>query len=177
MPSSTRTTPPSVAVSTERPMLDLAAWHAEPIPRAEAEAQLTRLRTAARWEARLEALRLRELLGLPADMQREVLLAEMDDERKQAAVELITGQVMLARRLQGAWDWLQAAEQRLAHHLSGPDYLVLLRRHAALRPLILFPTPRPLRPLSELLAIAQATARLKGPNRALHGFDQRDTLG
>lgn len=158
-------------------MLDLAAWHAEPIAKAAAEAQLARLRTAARWEERLEALRLRELLGLPADMQREVLLAEADDERHRAAVELITGQVMLARRLRGAWSWLEAAEQRLAHRLPGPRYLALLQRHAALRALPLFEWPSPIRPLVELLAIAAAAARLERPQRPLTTLDRRDTLG
>ncbi|MEO1750947.1 hypothetical protein [Thiofaba sp. EF100] len=158
-------------------MLDLAAWHAEPLDQGEAETRLARLGTATAWTERLEALRLRLMLGLPATMQREVLMAEADDDLQRAAVELITGQVMLARRMKGAWDWLDAAEKRLAHRLPGPGYLALLRRHAMLRTLPLFDQPKAMRPLKELLAIAAATARLEGMKRPDYAGDQRDTLG
>ncbi|MEF3194050.1 MAG: hypothetical protein K6346_07540 [Halothiobacillaceae bacterium] len=158
-------------------MLDLAAWHAEPLAQDKAEARLARLGTAMAWDDRLEALHLRLMLGLPAMMQREVLMAEADDDLQRAAVELITGQVMLARRLKGAWAWLDAAEKRLAHGLPGPGYLELLRRHAMLRTLPLFDQPKPMRPLKELLAIAAAISRLEGMKRPDYAGDQRDTLG
>lgn len=155
----------------------LAAWHANPLPEGEAETQLAQLRTATAWDDRLEALRLRLMLGLPADMQRDVLWSEAKDDVQRAAVELITGQVLLARRLKGAWTWLDAAEKRLAHRLPGSDYLELLRRHAALRALTLFDQPKTLRPLEELLAIAKATSQLEGLKRPDYAKDQRDTLG
>lgn len=158
-------------------MLDLSAWHATPIPPDEAKTRLTQLCTATAWGDRLEALRLRLMLGLPAEMQREVLFNEATDDSQRAAVELLTGQVMLARRLKGAWDWLDAAERRLAHRLSGPGYLALLRRHAILRALTLFDQPKAMRPLEELLAIAAATTRLEGMKRPDYAGDQRDTLG
>lgn len=158
-------------------MFDLAAWHAEPLTQDEIKARLARLGTATAWEDRLEALRLRLMLGLPTDMQREVLLAEANDDLQRAAIELITGQIMLARRMKRAWGWLDAAEKRLAHSLPGADYLALLRRHARLRTLPLFDQPKAMRPLKELLAIAAATARLEGMKRPEHAGDQRDTLG
>ena len=67
-------------------MLDLAAWHAEPLAQDEVEARLARLGTATAWAERLEALRLRLMLGLPTTMQREVLMAEADDDLQRAAV-------------------------------------------------------------------------------------------
>ncbi len=158
-------------------MIDLAAWHAEPLPDGEAEARLARLRTATARDDRLEALRLRLMLGLPFEMQREVLWSEASDEIHRAAVEIVTGQVMLARRLQGAWTWLDAAEKRLAHRLPGPGYVALMRRHAALRSLVLFERPRAMRPLEALLAIAEATMQLEGLKRADYAQDARDTLG
>ncbi len=158
-------------------MIDLAAWHADPLPEHAAQARLAQLRTATAWSERLEALRLRLMLGLPAEMQRDVLFHEADDELHRAAVELITGQVMLAQRRQGAWDWLDAAKQRLAHHLPGAGYLELLRRHAALRGLRLFDTPKLMRPLDELLTIARMTAQLEGRQRKSITQDARDTLG
>ncbi|MEF3193068.1 MAG: hypothetical protein K6346_02440 [Halothiobacillaceae bacterium] len=158
-------------------MIDLVGWHAYPIPTATAETRLAQLRTATAWADRLEALRLRLMLGLPATMQREVLMAEADDDLQRAAVELITGQVMLARRLKGAWAWLDAAEKRLAHGLPGPGYLELLRRHAMLRTLPLFDQPKPMRPLKELLAIAAAISRLEGIKRPNYAMDPRDTVG
>ena len=157
--------------------IDLAAWHADPLPNNEAQTLLTQLRTATAWNERLEVLRLRLMLGLPAEMQRDVLLREAEDELQRAAVELITGQIMLAQRRQGAWVWLDAAEQRLAHHLPGAGYLELLRRHATLRGLKLFDTPKSMRPLEELLAIANATSQLEGLKRPDIVRDQRDTLG
>jgi len=157
--------------------IDLSAWHADPLSEHTAQTRLAQLRTATAWADRLEALRLRLILGLPAEMQRDVLLGEANDELQRAAVELITGQVMLAQRLQGAWDWLDAAEKRLAHHLPGAGYLELLRRHATLRGLRLFDTPKPMRPLLELLAIARATAQLEGIQRKIIMQDARDTLG
>lgn len=157
--------------------LDLSAWHATPFPRDEAELRLTQLRTATAWGDRLEALRQRLMLGLPAEMQREVLFNEATDDFQRAAVELITGQVMLARRLKGAWAWLDVAEKRLAHCLSGPGYLEVLRRHAVLRALTLFDQPKDIRPLEALLAIAAATSQLEGIKRPDYAGDQRDTLG
>ena len=158
-------------------MIELAAWHADPLPEHAAQARLAQLRTATAWDERIEVLRLRLILGLPAEMQRDVLVHEANDELQRAAVELITGQIMLAQRRQGAWIWLDAAEQRLAHHLPGAGYLELLRRHAALRGLRLFDTPKPMRPLEELLAIANATSQLEGLKRPDIVRDQRDTLG
>ena len=155
--------------------IDLGAWHAEPLP--DAEARLARLRSATAWQERLEGLRLRLMLGLPSDMQRDVLWSEAENELQRAAVELITGQVMLAHRRKGAWTWLDAAEKRLAQHLPGADYIKLLRRHAALRGLRLFDTPKPMRPLEELLAIASATSQLEGLKRPDITGNQRDTLG
>ena len=154
---------------------DLGAWHAEPLP--DAETRLAALRMASLWHERLEALRLRLMLGLPSEMQRDVLWNEADNELQRAAVELITGQVMLARRQKSAWIWLDAAEKRLAQHLPGADYIKLLRRHAALRGLRLFDTPKPMRPLEELLAIASATSQLEGLKRPDITGNQRDTLG
>lgn len=158
-------------------MIELAAWHADPLPEHAAQARLAQLRTATAWHERLEALRLRLILGLPAEMQRDVLFHEADDELQRAAVELITGQIMLAQRRQVAWLWLDAAQQRLAHHLPGAGYLELLRRHAALRGLRLFDTPKPMRPLVELLTIASMTAQLEGRQRQIITQDARDTLG
>ena len=154
---------------------DLGAWHAEPLP--DAETRLAALRMASLWHERLEALRLRLMLGLPSEMQRDVLWSEADNELQRAAVELITGQVMLARRQKGAWLWLDAAEKRLAQHLSGADYITLLRRHTALRSLTLFDAARPMRPLEELLAIARAITQLEGLQRKTYSQDARDTLG
>ena len=155
--------------------IDLGAWHAEPL--SDAEARLAFLRTASAWQDRIEGLRLRLILGLPSEMQREVLWNEAENELQRAAVELITGQVMLARRLKGAWTWLDAAEKRLAQHLPGADYIKLLRRHAVLRALTLFDAPRPMRPLEELSAIANATSQLEGLKRPDIAGNQRDTLG
>jgi hypothetical protein len=155
--------------------INLSAWHADPQP--DAAARLSALSTTHNWNERLEALRLRLMLGLPADMQRDVLWSEAKDDMQRAAVELITGQVMLARRLQGAWGWLDAAEKRLAHRLPGPDYLEMLGRHAALRALSLFDQPKTIRPLEELLAIANATSRIEGLKRPGYTIDRRDTLG
>jgi len=157
--------------------IDLAAWHAEPLPEHAAQSRLAQLRTASAWTDRLEALRMRLMLGLPAEMQRDVLLSEARVEQQRAAVELITGQIMLAQRRQGAWDWLDAAEKRRAHHLPGAGYLELLRRHATLRGLRLFDMPKPMRPLAELLAIAHVTAQLEGRQRKIITQDARDTLG
>ncbi|MEW6764204.1 MAG: hypothetical protein AB1344_00275 [Pseudomonadota bacterium] len=156
---------------------DLSSWHANPLPEGEAKTRLAQLRTATAWDDRLEALRLRLMLGLPADIQRDVLFHEASDDLQRAAVELLTGQVMLARRMKGAWTWLDAAERRLAHRLPGPDYLGLLRRHAALRALTLFDHPKPMRPLEALLAIAASTGQLEGLKRPEFSGDQRDTLG
>lgn len=158
-------------------MIELAAWLADPLPEGEAETRLTLLRTATAWDDRLEVLRLRLMLGLPFEMQREVLWNEAANDDHRAAVELITGQVMLARRLKGGWTWLDAAEKRLAHRLPGPDYLALLRRHAALRALILFDQPKTIRPLEELLVIANATAQFEGLKRPDYAKDRSDTLG
>ncbi|OYY75191.1 MAG: hypothetical protein B7Y40_01890 [Gammaproteobacteria bacterium 28-57-27] len=158
-------------------MIDLAAWHAEPLPEGEAQIRLDQIRTATTWDDRLEVLRLRIMLGLPFEMQRDVLWNEASSDMQRAAVELITGQIMLARRLQGAWIWLDTAQQRLAHHLPGTGYLELLRRHATLRGLRLFDTPKPIRPLTELLTIARMTAQLEGRQRKTFTLDARDTLG
>lgn len=158
-------------------MIDLALWHADPLPEGEAQARLAQLRTATTWDERLEVLRLRLMLDLPAEMQREVLFSEANDDLQRAAVELVTGQVMLARRLKGAWAWLDSAEKRLAHRLPGPGYVGIMRRHATLKALTLLEQPKALRTLEELLAIASATAMFEGMKRPDFAGDQRDTLG
>ena len=158
-------------------MINLADWHANPLPEGEVQARLAQLRTATVWDDRLEVLRLRLMLGLLADMQRDVLFNEATDDLQRAAVELITGQVMLAQRLKGAWAWLDSAEKRLAHVLPGPGYVELMRRHATLRALRLFDRPKTIRALDELLTIASATSQLEGQKRTDYAQDQRDTLG
>lgn len=158
-------------------MIDLAVWHATPVRADQAQHELARLRLATTHSERLHALRLRLILDLPSDMQRDVLLAEANTPAERAAVELLTGQVLLAKRLHGAWVWLDAAEPRLSDLLPATAYLALLRRHRALRPLTLFAQPKPMRPLDELLRIAAMTAQIEGRPRQPSTHNARDTLG
>ncbi len=158
-------------------MIDLAAWQATPVRAEQAQHELARLRHATTHSERLHALRLRLTLDLPSDMQRDVLLAEANTPAERAAVELITGQVLLAKRLHGAWAWLDAAEPRLSHLLPAAAYLAVLRRHNALRPLTLFAQPKPMRPLDALVRIAAMTAQLEGRLRQPSAHNARDTLG
>ncbi len=163
----------------------LSAWHAEPL---EAEAaghcllELRRNTLAARFPAlpgpdsEVMEMILSFWMGRSLESFRERLLKLAENERRQALVELVYGQLLLSRRTLGAWTHLDRGLQLASSLLAPSDYFVILRRHQALRDLPLNAEPLPPQPLERLLREAAVARRLKGGSEPPPARRQ-DTVG
>ncbi len=71
-------------------------------------------------------------LGRPVAADYEVLLAGARDDRARALVELVYGQLLVARKRPGALAHLEAGFRLARPWLSAQEYLAVMRRHQQL---------------------------------------------
>jgi hypothetical protein len=149
----------------------LADWFAEPLPVARARTSLVALgrRTGAgsggpgrAFGVRLAEMVCRYWAGLDTEADYRNLSALYRRPRQRAVLELVSGQLLIACRLQGAWGHLDRGFSLAARLLAAEDYFVVLRRHELLRQLPLFPSPARPATLEDLLSEARIIARLRG---------------
>jgi len=117
--------------------------------------------------------------GEPIDTNHQTLTKTADSRYEQALVELIYGQLLLSRKLNGTMAHLEAGFAEAAPLLGAAEYFTVWRRHGLLVYLPLFDTARPPHHLDDLLTEATVIRRLRGasatrpPYRLCHG----DTVG
>jgi len=117
--------------------------------------------------------------GEPIDTNHQTLTKTADSRYEQALVELIYGQLLLSRKLNGTMAHLEAGFAEAAPLLGAAEYFTVWRRHALLAYLPLFDTVRPPQGLDDLFAEAAVIRRLRGATgerpryRICHG----DTVG
>jgi hypothetical protein len=171
----------------EGAQIPLAAWLAEPLPAAQARAALAVLgrRPAGgpdgpgkAFGVHLGEMICRYWAGHDIEADYRNLSALYRGEREQATLELVSGQLLIARRLRGALHHLDRGFALAARLLGAEDYFVVLGRHELLRQLPLFTTPSPPAGLDALLCEARVIARLRGnvPRRFHTEAPHRDTI-
>lgn len=165
----------------------LGAWHADPLAPELLADRLAWVRESlnaapdgeTRFRLRLAEMRLMALQGRSVDAQYRSLRATAGKASREALVELIYGQLLLATRRAGAWRHLDEAFRMAADHLGPRDYLRVRRRHERLRHLE--PLPEPVSPkslnrlLREAAVIEQIERRM--PQRRSFPADRHDTVG
>ena len=165
----------------------LAAWYAEPQEPAAAQDALSAALAdegrpgRAGFEARLQAFIARWSLERPVTLDYRQLAATAPDPAEQARVELIWGQLLIARRLARAAPHLRAGFRAAVPYLSAAEYVELRRRHELLAWLPVGERPTAPAGLATLQAQARAirrlTAALPPTDPAPAGQDPCDTIG
>lgn len=115
-------------------------------------------------------------LGRAVALDHRSLIATQPPE-SQAVVELIYGQLLISRKIEGALEHLDRGFILAIPQLAPGEYFALLRRHELLRALPLRATASEPQILSDLLTEARVIRRLQpyGRRRTAHPHD--DTLG
>ncbi|MCB1735779.1 MAG: hypothetical protein H6981_12130 [Gammaproteobacteria bacterium] len=144
----------------------LSDWHANPIP-----AQMARdwLRDNYHRSHSLNQLIARFWADLPCDLLREELIRDARHDGQKALIDLAWGQLLIARRLNGAMGYLNQGFHLAVPMLSARAYLRVLKRHQTLSWLIVGRDPASALTLDELLRLAEVTRRM----RAANGEDAR----
>lgn len=96
-----------------------------------------------------------------------------------ALLELVYGQLLLSRQLNGAAEHLDKGFGLARHFFTAGDYFAVLNRHRLLRHLPLSEQPSPPSSLEQLLVMARVIERLEQPEkkRGDYNFDKHDTYG
>ncbi|MCB1737197.1 MAG: hypothetical protein KDI42_03635 [Gammaproteobacteria bacterium] len=142
-------------------------WHGDPVPTNLASDWLNV--TDNRNSDALARLVARYWAGLRCDVLLDELQRNACNAQQTALIDLVWGQLLMARRLEGAMAWLNRGFNTAAPFLSARDYLRVLKRHQTLNWLILDPKPSPPLTLPDLIRLADVTRRL----RAANGEDAR----
>jgi len=164
----------------------LAAWYAMPLDARDAGTLLEHAQAAIQQRLRsgddrhsLQLLVLLCRFWTGADFRGDYLelaaLPAGDDQR--ALLDLVYGQLLVSRKLNGATRYLAQGFARAAGLLAGGDYFQVLRRHELLAYLTLADRPAPARDLPELLAEAAVIRRLRGTGGMPATGTHLDTLG
>ncbi len=156
--------------------LSLSEWYAEPLDEHQAQAMLSeahnRQRQAHRQRRQCGACPFHELvagfwLGRSTEALYDRLVRTDQDPRRRALAELIGGQLLMSRRLQGAMEHLRNGFFLAAPYLRAAEYFQVLKRHDLLALLPLLQRPAPPQGLESLLREAQVIRQLQGPRRGL----------
>ena len=172
-----------VTASVEPPV---AGWYATPLSVEVAESLGAQARQAQQralaGRRSLFAPQLAELiagfwLGRDVALDYRSLQATLRSDRA-ALAELVYGQLLMSRKLQGAREHLRRGFRRAVTRLAPDEYLALLRRHELLEALALTGSPAAPQTLAELLREAGVIRRLeRGSVRRDAGHWHDDTLG
>lgn len=163
----------------------LGRWYAEPLDTAQAQQLVHRVEQSTRRTRprriglchELARLRARFWLGHPVDSDYSRLSRRAGDNRRaRALVELICGQLLMSRRIEGAMAHLEGGFRLAQGLLSAHDYLLVLRRHQRLAYLPLGTTAHPSQSLMDLLRVAAVIERM-APRRTPPGRDPHDLYG
>jgi hypothetical protein len=168
-------------------MNPLALWHADPLD-AEAARALLAAAEHGRWRGNrrrrcriclLQELIARHWLGEEIGaLYRQVAPRLSRSAHGHALLELITGQLLLSRRLHGAQQHLDHGFHLASRLFTPADYLAVLNRHQQLARLPLSATALPAASLAELLTTAKVVERMEGgASRPRGKHDPTDLYG
>lgn len=165
----------------------LGLWHGDPLGTPAAQTLLARAQQRQRRGHRqrrcrscvLQELIARYWLGEEiGPLYRHALPLLQGSAHGRALLEIITGQLLLSRRLNGARQHLEEGFHRASRLFTPSDYLAVLKRQQQLSYLPLGDTALPAAPLSELLTTAQVIERMAGSSRRSRGkHDPTDLYG
>lgn len=165
-------------MEVDEQQLRLGDWYAEPLADADAETllqQAQRLQHEAhRRRRRCSACPFHEWiarfwLGRSTDAAYAQLMHPGNPPRRRALAELISGQLLMSRRLTGAMERLRNGFYLAGPHLQAAEYFRILKRHELLANLPLNTSPAPPRGLEALLREARVIEQLQGRRRPASG--------
>ncbi|WP_455234938.1 hypothetical protein [Thiogranum longum] len=152
--------------------VSLASWFGEPVSRRVAESclpdicnrqRMPNVRPQQRFGLRLAEMIARYWCDQDVEMHYGNLAATVELDRDRAQLELCYGHLLIARKLNPAWRYLDAGFAVAAHLLGPEEYFVVLKRHECLLHLPLYETPAAAAGLDSLLKEAGVIRRLRGP--------------
>lgn len=165
--------------------LSLAAWYAQPLDAKAAQGLLREVhgiqQQAHRARTACSACPFHEMvarywLGRSIEGAYEHLMHSGNAGRRRALAELISGQLLMSRRVRGAMERLRNGFYLAGPYLAAADYFQVLKRHELLAVLPLLPQPAPAQSLDALLREARVILQLQGPARRPPG-DRGDLIG
>jgi hypothetical protein len=163
----------------------LTAWHAVPVTQATAKQQLVTIRHQLKHarddyrSLRITEIQARYWAGRDISGDIDNLLASVNTAPEQAYLHLYYGQLLMSCKLTGAMQSLDLGFNLAATSFVKADYLIVMRRHQALRSLVLSAQASPPMTLNELLQEAAVINQLKGDSRITRSGDtsHHDTVG
>ena len=172
------TEPVTLPVLLSGQRVSLASWFASPLSRQQAEAWLPKIRRRAQEESLsggqdgcavpLAELVVQYWLGRDVEAAYQNRRALPAGHRERAMLELCYGQLLMACKIDMAWQHLDRGFELAAHILQPEDYFLVLKRHERLRALVLSVQPSKPMYLHELLVEAAVIQQLKGAWRGTH---------
>lgn len=176
--------PAGLLLSPQQP--SLCVWYADPPGEVEAAALHASARDALQQRlcGNREAYSL-HVLQLACDFWRrsdvathyQSLAVAAGSRREQALLELVYGQLLMARKLHPATGHLARGFRLAVPWLASAAYFELVRRHELLSCLLLSDSPAPVQGLSELLSEAAVVRRMRDRRRRNSTDEHRDTVG
>ena len=171
------TEPDTLPVLLSGQRVSLASWFASPLSRQQAETWLPNIRRRTQDSLNggqdgsavpLAELIVQYWLGRDVEAIYQNRRALPGGHRERAMLELCYGQLLMARKIEIAWQHLDRGFELAAHILQPEDYFLVLKRHERLRALALSAQPSKPMHLDELLAEAAVIQQLKGAGRGTH---------
>ena len=171
------TEPDTLPVLLSGQRVSLAGWFASPLSRQQAETWLPNIRRRAQNSLKggqdgsavpLAELIVQYWLGRDVGAIYQNRRALPAGHRERAMLELCYGQLLMACKIDIAWQHLDRGFELAAHILQPEDYFLVLKRHERLRALALSAQPSKPMHLDELLAEAAVIQQLKGSGRGTH---------
>jgi hypothetical protein len=157
--------------------VSLAAWFADPLTAQQAADGLSRIRQLTRSRVsdgpERPAVQAAEMiarywLGYDVVAAYQNTLAPLRRHHDRALLKLCYGQLLMARKVDSAWQHLDSAFELAANILQAEEYFLVLKRHQLLRALALSAKPSSPMRLDELLNEAEVIQRLTGARGGTH---------
>lgn len=167
---------------------NLAAWHASPMSIEDAQALLQQtqslqrqayLRAEDNMEYRVRELIARYWLGRRVEGDYKSILGNCAEPSCSSLAHLVYGQLLMARKISGAMDYLRMGFDLASGLFAAADYFTVLRRHELLAYLPLSEQGSEAMPLEDLLREAAVIRRLQEVRNTRRGIsnDPKDTVG
>ena len=160
----------------------LSRWYAGPLSKAQADHLVSEVRGRKHSQRPRVLLDIELLVGhfwqgrdIFSELAPRFQITTGQDER--ALLELVTGQLLISRKLNGALEYLDQGFRHATPFLSARDYLALMNRHRRLRSLELGEGGGAGLTLDELLQEAAVVDRIRGGEPHRMRYNPKDTLG
>lgn len=176
----------AIASAMESVRGSLGYWYGDPMSVEEARTLLEHAHAAIQaayrsgaddLDCRIQLMIARHWLGNAIDSDYRNLT--VSDRRAMALVELVSGHLLMSKKLKGAMNHLDAGFELATELMDASEYFLLRERHRLLAHIPLSERPSAPRDLRTLLTEARVSERLKVANsqRRVLTFDPSDTIG